>query len=49
MKTRLTPLLLLITFIAHAQYDYYYHEPTLVGGGVGSNLVSVSGQRYNPR
>lgn len=48
MKTRLTLLLLLITFIAHAQYDYYYHEPTLVGGGVGSNLVSVVGNDITP-
>ncbi len=48
MKTRLTLLLLLITFIVHAQYDYYYYEPTLMGAGVGTNLVSVVGNDITP-
>ncbi len=48
MKSKLTLLFLLLTFIAHAQYDYYYHEPTLVGGGVGTNLVSVVGNDITP-
>lgn len=48
MKTRITLLFLLITLIANAQYDYYYHQPTVVGGGVGSNLVSVIGNDVRP-
>lgn len=48
MKSRLTLLFLLITFITHAQYDYYYHEPTVVGGGVGTNLISIVGNDIAP-
>lgn len=48
MKTRTILLFLLITFIANAQYDYYYYEPTVVGGGVGSNLISIIGNDVRP-
>lgn len=51
MKSRLTLLLLLIATITHAQYDdydYYYHEPTVFGLGIGTNLVSEVGNDVRP-
>lgn len=47
MKSRLTLLFLLIASITYAQ-DFYYHNQTQVGVGVGGNLVSVAGNDIKP-
>ena len=48
MKTRITLLFLLVTLIANAQYDYYYHDEPMFGLGVGYNLMSVVGDDVQP-
>ncbi len=47
MKSRLTLLLLLIAFVAHSQYDYYYDGP-MVGIGLGYNFTSIVGDDVRP-
>lgn len=47
MKSRLTLFFLLIAFVAHSQYDYYYDGP-MFGVGLGYNFTSIVGDDVRP-